>query len=137
VVEPAPLGAPFTLPLFEPLDGPALLGTVQPSLRPAVGEVPAVASAPRHVDPDGVPAAPLPLELLEAKASDTKDGFVPQLVPRLASVGTPGEASAVEHVDAYVGSSAEPTPASDPAKDAVPMAIALARTRESEAETLV
>jgi hypothetical protein len=52
------------------------------------------------VDPDGVPAAPLPFELFEAKSSDTKDGLVPQLVPRLASVGTPGEASAVEHVDA-------------------------------------
>jgi len=86
--------------LFEPLDGLALLDAVQSSLRSAVGLVPAEASAPRHVDPDGVPAAPLPLELFEAKSSDTKDGFVPQLVPRLASVGTPGEASAVEHVDA-------------------------------------
>jgi hypothetical protein len=52
------------------------------------------------VDPDGVPAAPLLPEPFALKSSDAEDGDVPQLVPRLASVGTPGEASAVEQVDA-------------------------------------
>jgi hypothetical protein len=58
-------------------------------------------------------------------------------VPRLALVGTPGDAPAVEHVEAYVGSSAEPIPASDPAKEPRAVAIAFARTRESEVETVV
>jgi hypothetical protein len=88
------------------------------------------------VDPDGVPAAPLLPEPFALKSSDAEDGTVPQLVPRLASVGTPGEASAVEHVEAYVGSSAEPTPASEPANEPRPVAIAFALTRESEVETL-
>ena len=56
-------------------------------------------------------------------------------MPRLASVGTPGEASAVEHVDARVGSSAEPMPAADPANEPVAMARRFARTRESDVET--
>jgi len=58
-------------------------------------------------------------------------------VPRLTSVGTPGDASAVEHVEAFVGSWADPIPASDPAKAARAVAIAFARTRESEVETVV
>lgn len=54
----------------------------------------------------------------------------------LASVGTPGEASAVEHVEAFVGSSAEPNPSTAPANEPVAAAIALARTREFEVEAL-
>jgi hypothetical protein len=115
----------------------AVLEAVQPLVRSVVGEGPVDASAPRQVDPDGVPAPPLPSELRERKSSDAEDGRVPQLVPRLASVGTPGETSAVEHVDAYVGSSAEPTPASEPAKEPRPIAIAFARSREFDVDTLV
>lgn len=56
---------------------------------------------------------------------------------RLRSVGKPGEASAVEQVEAKVGSSAEPTPAREPANEPVAVAIAVARTPESVIETLV
>lgn len=52
-------------------------------------------------------------------------------------MGTPGDTSAVEHVEAFVGSSAEPIPASDPANAARAVAIAFARIRESEVETVV
>ena len=52
-------------------------------------------------------------------------------------MGTPGDASAVEHVAAIVGSSAEPTPASDPANELVTVATAFARTPESEVEAFV
>ena len=58
-------------------------------------------------------------------------------MPRLASVGTPGDASAVEQVEALVGSSAEPIPASDPANEPVAVATVFARTRVSEVETVV
>jgi hypothetical protein len=84
--------------VFEP-EGVAPLEAVQPLPRSVVGDKPADASAPRHVDPDGVPAAPLP-EPFALKSSDAEEGCVPQLVPRLASVGTPGVTSAVEHVEA-------------------------------------
>jgi hypothetical protein len=116
---------------------PPLLDAVQPLPRSVVGDGPADTSAARHVDPDGVPAPPLPSELLALKSSAAEVGWAPQLVPRLTSVGTPGEASAVEHVDAYVGSSAEPTPASEPANEPRPIAIRFARTRESEVDTVV
>jgi len=96
-----PLCAPFAPP-FAPLWGAeefALLW-VHGLVRSAVGDGPADVLAPRHVDPDGVPAAPLPSARLAEKSSDAVDGPFPQLVPRLASVGTPGDASAVEQVAA-------------------------------------
>jgi hypothetical protein len=102
-----------------------------------VGDGPAEASAKKHAEPDGVPEAPFPSELFAEKSSEADDGWVPHLVARLASVGMPGDASAVEHVEARVGSSADPMPATDPANDAVASASAFARTRESEAVTLV
>jgi hypothetical protein len=71
------------------------------------------------------------------KSSDADDGAVPHAVPRLTSVGTPGEASAVEQVVAFVGSSAEPIPATDPPNAAVAVATASARTPESEVEIFV
>lgn len=106
-------------------------------LRSAVGDGPADALAPRHDDAEGCPAAPLPSALLAEKSSDADDGVLPQFVLRLASVGTPGDASAVEHVDAWVGSSTEPTPPFDAANDPVAVATAFARTREPEVETLL
>jgi hypothetical protein len=71
------------------------------------------------------------------KSSEAEDHDVPQLVPRLALVGTPGDTSAVEQVDAFVGSSAEPTPSSEAVNHAVASAMAFARTRPSDVETLV
>jgi hypothetical protein len=105
-------------------------------LSPVVGLVPAEPFAVKHADPEGPPAAPLPSEPLAPKFSEADDGCVAQLVPRLASVGMPGDASAVEQVEAFVGSSAEPIRSTAPAKDPVAVASALARTRESEVETL-
>jgi len=58
-------------------------------------------------------------------------------VARLTSVGTPGAASADEQVEAFVGSSADPTPAIDPPKDPVAFATRFARARESDAVTFV
>ena len=65
-----------------------------------MGDGPAEASARRHAEPDGVPDVPFPSELFAEKSSEAEDGSVPQLVPRLASVGMPGDASAVEQVEA-------------------------------------
>jgi hypothetical protein len=105
--------------------------------RSVVGVGPADAFATRHVDADGVPAAPLPSVSFAEKSSDADDGCVPQLVPTLRLVGTPGVASAFEQVEAKVGSSAEPNPASEPANEPVPVAIAFARIPESSAEAFV
>jgi hypothetical protein len=55
----------------------------------------------------------------------------------LTSAGTPGDASVVEQVEAKVGSSADPTPASEPANEPVAVATAVARIPESVALTLV
>lgn len=135
--EVAPLGAPFTLPfpgLAAP-DGFAPPCAAQVLVNPVVGVGPADASARRHADPDGVPAAPFPFASFALKSSEAEVHEVPQLVPRLAPVGTPGEASAVEQVDAYVGSSALPTPAAPAANDPVAFAIRFARTFESDIET--
>ena len=138
-VEAAPLcvvpARPFAM--FEAVDEFASAGDVQLLSSSLVGDGPADAFATRHVEPDGVPAAPLPFEPFAETSSEAADGCVPQLVPRLASVGTPGDASAVEHVDAKVGSSAEPTPASEPANEPVAVATAVARIPESVALTLV
>jgi hypothetical protein len=129
------LADPFAFAPDEPA-GLVALCALHESLRSAAGAGPADASARKHAEPDGVPEAPFPSELLAEKSSDADDGPVPQLVPRLASVGTPGDASAVEHVDARVGSSAN-IPPNHPANAAVASASAFARMRESEAVTLV
>jgi len=81
--------------------------------RPAEGVVPTDALAVEQEDAAGVPAAPLPLAVFAAESSETVDGVPPHAVPRLAVVGTPGAASAVVHVDALVGSCADPTRRSD------------------------
>ena len=106
-------------------------------MRSAAGDGPAEASARKHAEPDGVPDAPFPSEPFAEKSSEADDGWVPQLVPRLASVGTPGDASAVEHVEARVGSSADANPATAPANAAVASPRAFPRTREFEAVTLL
>jgi len=136
-VDPASFGVPLARPA-PPVNGVDELASpcpVQDELRSLVGEGPADAFATKQEEPDGDPAAPLASEPFAEKSSDAEDGWVPQLVPRLASVGTPGDASVFEHVDRYVGSSAEPTPASDPASEPVTVAAAFARTRESEVDT--
>jgi hypothetical protein len=46
----------------------------------------------------------VPADPLAPACSEAVVGCVPQLVPRLALVGTPGAASAVEQVEAFVGS---------------------------------
>ena len=141
VVALEPVGTPPACPVFpdpfpalEP-DGATPLFAVQAALKSVVGDGPADASATRHADPEGVPAAPFPSGSLALKSSDAEDHEVPQLVPRVTSVGTPGDASAVEHVDDVVGSSTDPTPATPPAKDAIAFAIRFARTLESDTET--
>ncbi len=138
-VEPAPLCVVPARPFapFEAVDEFASAGEAQLLSSSLVGDGPADALATRHVDPDGVPAAPVPFEPFAEKSSEAADGCVPQAVPRLTSVGTPGDASAVEHVEAKVGSSAEPTPASEPANEPVTVATAVARISESVALTLV
>ena len=102
-----------------------------------VGDKPADIVAARQDEAVGVPAAPLPSALFAEKSSDAEDGSFPQLVPRLASVGSPGVTSAVEQVEAFVGSSTEAIPAADPANEPVAEATRSARTRESDAEMLV
>jgi hypothetical protein len=138
-VDAAPLFAPFAFafPALELVDGVVPPCAAHVAVMSLVGERPADAFAPKQADPDGVPAAPLPSALFAEKSSDAEDGPVPHCVPMLTSVGTPGAASAVEHVDALVGSSAEPIPASDPANEPLPVATATTRTLESEVETLV
>jgi hypothetical protein len=134
----APFRPPFPLPSPLPAAGD---GVVPPSvvhglLKSVVGDGPADAFAPRHVDPEGDPPPPLSAPFAE-KSSDADDGALPQLVPRLASVGTPGVASAVEQLEAYVGSSAEPIPVAEPPKAPVAVATAFARTCPSEVDTLL
>jgi hypothetical protein len=135
----APLRVPFALSsrVLDTADGLVLPSAVQVLPKSVVGDGPADAFAPRHVDPEGPPEAPLLSAPFAEKSSDAADGPVPQLVPRLASVGTPGEASAVEQVEAFVGSSAEPIPAADPPNAPVAVTTAFARTRESDVEALV
>jgi hypothetical protein len=61
---------------------------------------------------------------------------LPHIVPTLASVGTPGDASAALQVEAKVGSSNDLRPLADPANDPVAVALVLARIRESDRDTL-
>lgn len=132
----APLCGPFALWPLETVDGVAPLCAVHELVKSVVGDVPADAFAPRHVDPEGPPAAPLLSAPFAEKSSDAEEGPVVQLVSRLTSVGTPGEASAVEQVEAFVGSWAEPIPAAVAPNAPVAVATAFARTRESDVETL-
>ena len=130
-----PLARPF--PVFEAADRLASPCVVQVVLSSLVGDGPADMLARKHAEPEGVPAAPLPSEPFAEKSSEAEDGWAPQFAPRLASVGMPGDASAVEQVEAFVGSSAEPIPASDPANEPVAVATAFARTCESEVVMVV
>jgi hypothetical protein len=82
------------------VEGVAPAGPLQAVLISPVAGTPAEESATRHADPDGAPAAPVPSAPLTEKSSDAVDGPLPHVVPTLASVGTPGDASAVLHVDA-------------------------------------
>ena len=119
------------------VDGVALLWSPQAALIWPVAGTPAEVPATRHADPEGVPAALLPPVPPTEKSSDAVDGPLPHIVPTLASVGTPGDASAVLHVDAKVGSSNDPRPVADPAKAPVAMARIRALIRESDVETLL
>jgi hypothetical protein len=86
------------------------------------------APATRQEEAEGFPLAP-PAEA----CSDAVDGALPHIVPRLALDGTPGDASALVHVDALLGSSAATSPAEAPnAPRAVDRFVA--RTREPEVE---
>ena len=123
--------------LFELVAALAPVPAVHESVRAPVGDVPADAFAPRHEDADGFPLEAFPSVPFAEKSSDALDGPSAQLVPRLASVGTPGEASAPEHVDRRVGSSAPPMPLSDPPNTFRPLATRFARARELEVETLL
>lgn len=140
-VDDEPALAPFATfvvsPLFDPVVGTAPVPAAHESVSAVVGEGPAEALAPRHVDPDGSPAAALPSVPFAEKSSDAVEGPLAQLVARLTSVGTPGEASAAEHVDRKVGSSAPPTPLTDPPKAFVPVAMRFTRARESDSETVL
>jgi hypothetical protein len=136
------VAAPFAAPLvvWPPVVGnlnAVASGPAHVPVSSVAGDGPADASASGHADPEGAPPARLPPASFAEKSSDAVDGSVPQLVPRLTSVGTPGEASAVEQVAAFVGSSAEPIPAADPPNAAVALATASTRTRESDVETFV
>jgi hypothetical protein len=104
-VPAAPFVVPFApwLPVPEPAEGPAGPSGHAP-LTPAVGDVPADPFAPKHADPAGAPDPPLPSDRLAPKSSEAEVACVPQAVARLTSVGTPGEASAIEQVEAFVGS---------------------------------
>jgi hypothetical protein len=136
-VLPTPPALPASLAL-RPLvpDGvPALVEDPHDVPRPPDGATPADALAVEHDDAAGVPPAPLPFALFAAEFSETVDGWPPHAVPRLAFVGTPGAASAVVHVDAFVGSCAEPTRRSDAPAAPVARDRILARRRESDIET--
>lgn len=63
-----------SFPIFDPVGEPATLCLVHVVLNSLVGDAPADASARRHADPDGVPAAPLPSEPFAKKSSDAEDG---------------------------------------------------------------
>ena len=132
----APPCTEFALWLLEVVDGVAPPCAVHELVRSVVGDVPAEVFAPRHVDPEGPPPAPLLSEAFAEKSSDAEEGAVPQLVSSLASVGTPGDASVVEHVEALVGSWAEPIPAAHAPNAPVAVATVFARMRESDVETL-
>src|SRR3989475_8111646 len=121
----------------ENVDGVALLWSPHAALIWPVAGTPAEVPARRHADPEGVPAALLPPTPATEKSSDAVDGPLPHIVPRLAAVGTPGDASAVLHVDAEVGSSNDPRPLADPANEPAAVARIRARIQESDVETLV
>jgi hypothetical protein len=135
-----PLGlAPF-VPALEgavKIEGVVPLGSVQALLIWPVAGNPAEVPAKRHADAEGAPAAPLPSAPPTENCSDAVDGPLPHIVPTLASVGTPGDASAVVHVDADVGSSNDPRPLADPANEPLAVVRVRALTRESDVETLV
>jgi hypothetical protein len=135
---PAPPGPPDPLALKPVLpgtiDGVELLEDAHDEPSPVEGEAPAEASAVRHDEAEGEPAPPFPLALLAAESSETVDGVPPHAVPRLAFVGTPGDASAVLQVDAFVGSCAEPKPGANAPAAPVARDRIVARTRPSDVE---
>jgi hypothetical protein len=105
--------------------------------RSAVAGTPAEVPARRHADVEGEPPAPLLFGPPVAKSSAAVDGAPPHIVPRLASVGTPGDAPASAHRDALVGSCADPTPLAAPANEPVAVVLVFARAREFAVERLV
>ena len=86
--------------------------------------------------PEGAPLPPLPSAPFAPACSEADVGCAPHAVARLTSVGTPGEAPALEQVEAFVGSWADPMPAALPPKAPVALAIRFARTCESDVDTL-
>jgi len=135
-----PLGlAPF-VPALEGavrVDGVVPLGSVQALLIWPVAGTPAEVPAKRHADAEGAPAAPLSSAPPTENSSAAVDGPLPHIVPTFASVGTPGDASAVVHVDAEVGSWSDPRPLADPPNEPVAVVCVRALIRESDVETLV
>jgi hypothetical protein len=103
---PAPAFAPFAFWLLavDPAEELAAPCPVHVPLTLAVGDVPADPFARKHADPEGAPLPPLPSAPFAAACSEADVGCVPQAVARLTSVGTPGDVSAVEQVEAFVGS---------------------------------
>ena len=137
-VPPAPLVAALVpwLPAVEPVEEVVAPCPGHVPVMSAVGDVPTDPFAPKQADPEGAPFPPLPSAPFAAACFETEVGCVPHAVARLTSVGTPGEAAAVEQVDAVVGSWADPMPAALPPKASVAFAIKFARTRESAMDTL-
>jgi hypothetical protein len=120
-----------------PVEGVDALGEAHADARSADGETPADACADRQDELGGVPLAPFPSAPLAEKSSDALVGSAPHAVPRPTSVGTAGDASAVVQVDAFVGSCAEPTPSADAPNDPAAVEMIVARTRESDVDTVV
>jgi hypothetical protein len=90
-----------------------------------------------HDEAEGAPLAPFPFAPFAAESSETLVRSLPHAVPRLASVGMPGVAPAVVHVDAFIGSCAEPTPAADAPAAPVALDRIIACRRLSDVETVV
>ena len=138
---PVPLLPPAPLPLRPVLpgtvDGVALLEDPHDESSPPDGETPADALAVKQDDADGVPA-PFPPALFAAESSETVDGVPPpHALLRLTFVGAPGAASAFKHVDAFVGSWADPRSPADAPAAPVAREMIVACTPESDVQIRV
>jgi len=119
------------------VDGVALLEDPHDESSPPDGETPADALAVKQDDADGVPA-PFPPALFAAESSETVDGVPPpHALLRLTFVGAPGAASAFKHVDAFVGSWADPRSPADAPAAPVAREMIVACTPESDVQTRV